>query len=350
MLSALFNLLLQYRQQLTAFVLLVAALTLMLAVRTAPPNLASVRELTLDLFVPIQRVVSSPLAFYQHMRRRFEEMQHLDQENQELKQALQNQRPDRLRMMELQKENQRLRILLRMRPDPTYHTVSARVVGDASSAFSHAFTLHAGTDDGVALNAAVVAARGLIGRVAQVGRHSALALSIHDLNSRVPVLDQRSRVRGIASGTNTHLLKMNFVPKEADVQQGDLVITSGVGGIFPKGVVVGHIVLVEPHVLFQQVMIAPAADVTLAEEARMLVRQPEAPGAPAPDRLQTTDPADGKPTPVNGVPSQPAAVGEAKRVPPMSPNEDVSRTAEGADPTTDALHRHETPDSLTWPR
>ncbi|MBF0588145.1 MAG: rod shape-determining protein MreC [Magnetococcales bacterium] len=276
MLSALLHLLQQNRRQITAGFLMLCALTLMLASRAAPPNLSTLYVVTLDLFGPVQRVLGSPLEFYRSARARYDEIRRVDQDNRALKASLASQSSDRVRMMELLKENRRLRTLLGIPTDPSYRMLAARIVGNSSSSFSRAFTLHIGSRHGVISDAAVVAADGLIGRVAHVGNNSTLALSIHDLNSRIPVMTQRTRIRGIASGTNTPVLHMAFVPKEADIMYGDRVITSGAGGVFPKGIMVGRVIEAQSHDagLFQKVVIRPEADADRVEEARLLIRQP----------------------------------------------------------------------------
>jgi rod shape-determining protein MreC len=110
-----------------------------------------------------------------------------------------------------------------------------------------------------------------------------VALTLQDLNSRVPVLVQRSRVRGMVTGNNGPMLGLEFIPKDVDIALDDLLLTSGTGGVFPKGLVVGRIVSISPKGdgLFQAVVVRPAVDASRAEEVRLLLPAEESPDVPA---------------------------------------------------------------------
>ena len=238
------------------------------------PGWDMLQETILDTIGPLLRIFQTPISAYRSVYERFQGWQHVEQENRKLKSELNRLRYLSVRMDELSLENQRLRLLLSINPDPSYRELVARITGDSSSAFVRSFLLNAGRDDGVVYEATAMASGGLLGRVVRVARHSSLILSLLDLNSRVPVLVQRSRVRAIVSGRNKPRLDMAFVPKGADVRVGDLLITSGVGSIFPKGLLVGRvhsIAATEETGLFHRISVQPAVDFDRTEEVRLLI-------------------------------------------------------------------------------
>ena len=87
----------------------------------------------------------------------------------------------------------------------------------------------------------------MVGRVDRVGNVYAKILLITDINSKIPVMVEKSRTRGILSGDNTSLPKMVFTPLDADLDVGDRIVTSGVAGVFPVGLPVGKVISVDKH-------------------------------------------------------------------------------------------------------
>jgi rod shape-determining protein MreC len=132
---------------------------------------------------------------------------------------------------------------------------TAAVVGDAGAPFVHTFLIDAGTERGVRKGMAALTPQGLAGRVVSVGRRSARVLLITDYNSKIPVVVERSRDHAILEGDNSAQPGLSFLPVNPSYQIGDLVLTSGDGGLVPPGLLVGRIssadkrkVSVEPFV------------------------------------------------------------------------------------------------------
>ena len=232
------------------------------------------QEFTLDTIGPLLRILQTPVGAYRSISDHLHGLQQVQQENRTLKLEL-----DRLRLLnvrndELSFENQRLRLILDMKSPPAQRTLVARVIGNSSSAFVHSLLLNVGRDDGVLIDSTVMATGGLMGRVVRVARNTALVLTLLDLNSHIPVLVQRSRVPAIVSGRNRSTLDMAFVSKGADVRVGDLLVTSGEGDIFPKGILVGQVQTIaasEETGLFHAIQVQPAADFSRTEEVRLLL-------------------------------------------------------------------------------
>jgi rod shape-determining protein MreC len=139
----------------------------------------------------------------------------------------------------LEWENRNLRQLLNFVPDPQSRAVGARVVANASNAFAHSVVVNAGTSDGVDRGHVVVTGEGLAGRVVAVSPRSALVLLTTDLNSRVPVLVGAERVRAILAGDNSEQPRLTHLLQDGAIREGDTVVTSGLAGGFPPGLMVG---------------------------------------------------------------------------------------------------------------
>ncbi|MBF0187213.1 MAG: rod shape-determining protein MreC [Magnetococcales bacterium] len=271
--GSLIALLKQYRSELTAVILLMVAVFLMLAVRTGTVTMHSVRGVIIDMVSPIQSLILSPRDAFYGARSWWTGIENLTLENQALRLQLQTLKAERIRTQSLAQENLRLRNLLNMPPKPGFIRLSARVRGESSSAFARSIILDAGTIDGLRRELAVVTPDGLVGRVAHVSQHGALVLTLLDINSRVPVLIQRSRVRGIIAGNNGSSLQMTYVAKGTDVAVEDMIVTSGTGGIFPKGLLVGRVAAIDRGGidLYQKVTVKPAVRFELLEEVSLLV-------------------------------------------------------------------------------
>ncbi|MBF0455231.1 MAG: rod shape-determining protein MreC [Magnetococcales bacterium] len=284
----LFALLKQYRNGLVAILVLVVALVLMLSVRSHDPGRRDlISDTVLDAVGPIQRVLLSPVVVYRQTQARITELRQLDQENTRMKAELKRLRPLGTLLEELAQENRRLHQLLNIPVDSSYYRIAARVVGDSSSAFARSLLINAGREEGVVVNATVVVPEGLLGRVVRVGAHTSLVLTLLDLNSRIPVVVQRSRERAIAAGFNGRKLQLEFVSKVADIEMDDRIITSGTGEGFPKGLVVGRVqqLISGGSGLFRQVTVVPAVDFDRAEEVVLLIplQTKEAEALPLPD-------------------------------------------------------------------
>ncbi len=172
------------------------------------------------------------------------------------------------RLAEAELENERLKRLLDFRETLRGDLVAARVVGRDATGLSRTLTIDRGEADGVKKGAAVLVPEGVVGQVFLVSGHAARVLLISDHNSGVDALVQRTRARGIVEGTVDGGCGLKFLKRTEDVQIGDLVVTSGLDGIFPKALPVGRVTAVDKRGqgLFQYAELAPDADFERLEE------------------------------------------------------------------------------------
>jgi rod shape-determining protein MreC len=174
-------------------------------------------------------------------------------------------------------EADRLQRLLAMRQASPAESLAARVVGKDATNWFKTILLDRGSLEGVRRNQPVLAPDGLVGRVIEVSPVSARVQLLTDPVSAVGGLIQRTRVTGIVSGNLGAGARVRYLPLMANVVVGDEVITSGVGGVFPKGIPIGRISAVERRsgALFQEATLQPAVDLSRLEEVLVLTA-PEA--------------------------------------------------------------------------
>jgi rod shape-determining protein MreC len=175
---------------------------------------------------------------------------------------------------ELQRENERLRRLLGYVEAQPRRTLAARVIAEDASSWFRTVEIDRGYEDGVIDGLPVVDAAGLVGRVVRSGPRSARVLLITDASSAVAVLVQDERIRGVCRGQGGGV-GLDFALIADDIKVSDGNITSGLGGVFPKGLVVGYVRSVqrERSGLFQTVEVEPAVDFAHLEEVLVVLKE-----------------------------------------------------------------------------
>jgi len=149
----------------------------------------------------------------------------------------------------------------------------ASVIGRDATQWVKMVFINKGTQDGIRENQPVVTNAGIVGHIVQAGVSTSKVLLIIDSRSAVDALFQESRVPGVIVGGGTDTCKMKYVPITAEVKVGDPVLSSGLGGIYPKGLMVGRVtgVIKGRQGLFQDIVISPSADLTRLEEVLVLL-------------------------------------------------------------------------------
>ena len=188
---------------------------------------------------------------------------------------------------EFEAENQRLRALLNYKESATqFDLLAARVIGRDPTTWSSMIVINRGSTDGVANDMAVVTEMGLVGHVIEAGLNTSKVQLILDPRSSVGTLVQRpeSRVAGIVEGdiNNPIMPKMINIPKNSDVIAGDMIVTSGFGGIYPKGIVIGRIkdVQNEESGLLKYGVVETTVNFQKLEDVAIIIQSREAPPDP----------------------------------------------------------------------
>jgi rod shape-determining protein MreC len=189
-----------------------------------------------------------------------------------------------MRLEEALQENARLAALLDYRKSFERTTVVARVIANDPRAEFKSITIDRGSADGIPLLAPVVGPRGLVGKVGTVGSHEARVLLINDPNSAVDAFVQRSRVRGLIVGSawrtelkaGYYLTRLEYLKRTSDIQEGDIVVTSGFDRVFPPGIPIGtvHDISASRYGVFSEASVVPFEN--LAELTEVMVVLPSA--------------------------------------------------------------------------
>lgn len=175
-------------------------------------------------------------------------------------------------LQETQKENLRLRKLLDFKEKLELKTVVARVIAKDVSTEFRTIRINRGTDDGIQKDMAVVNDQGIVGRILRATADTADVVTILDLLSAVDSVVRRSRVRGIVEGMTDEICQLKFALRTDDIVPGDVLISSGLGGIFPKGIPVGTVsdVTRKKYGITQSVEVRPSVDFSRLEEVLVL--------------------------------------------------------------------------------
>lgn len=201
--------------------------------------------------------------------------------NRDLSKELANLKSDLFRFDELAKENDRLKELLQFGQDIDRQKVLAQIVGwDASSDFK-SIRINKGQKDGIKLLSTVVTADGLVGYVYRLTDNFADILTILDADNKVDGLIERTRSHGIVEGLSKQRCLMKYVTRTEPIELNDLVLSSGLGNIYPKGIRIGSITRIErdSYGISQDVEISPSVDFSRLEEVIVLV-------SPIDDKMQ----------------------------------------------------------------
>lgn len=199
-------------------------------------------------------------------RRNLIQLQYLAQENVFLKDKLSAQE-------EFAQENKRLKGLLSLKEKSPYKLIAARVIARAADNWSCLIIVDKGKVQGIKPGMAVLASAGLAGKVVEAGPATSRIMLLNHPDFAVSGINQRSRQEGLVSGQLGSALMMRYLAKDADIQPGDTIITAGLTHMFPKGIVIGQVIIVGSDFsgLSKYAIIKPAVDPSAIEEALVIL-------------------------------------------------------------------------------
>jgi rod shape-determining protein MreC len=177
------------------------------------------------------------------------------------------------RLEELKTENSRLKELLGFGQEITGKRVLAQVVAWDISDYYKVLRINKGAKDGIKLQDAIITSGGLVGHIYRLADNFADVLTVLDVNHRVDVIIARTRVHGIVEGLSQNRCVVKYLPRAGQVKLGDVVITSGIGNIYPKGIKIGDVVKVEREMfgIGQYIEITPSVNFNSLEEVIVLI-------------------------------------------------------------------------------
>jgi rod shape-determining protein MreC len=248
----------RYQVQVSSAILLFVAATLLSANANRAERVDPLARFVLEAVYPLQLGVTRMTEGVSHLWQGYVDLIGIRAEAEALRERVRTLEGELTRMAEVGAENLRLHRLLEIRPEVGHPLVAARVIGWGASTRDRTMTLDKGERDGVVKGAAVLVPEGVVGHVFETSPSAARVLLISDHNSGVDSLVERSRVRGIVQGQLSDC-DLKYVKRGADVRAGDRLVTSGLDGIFPKGILIGDVVQVQTHErgLFQTITVEP---------------------------------------------------------------------------------------------
>ncbi len=253
-------------------------------------------------------------------------------ENRSLKQQIERMSLEQVRMSQDADQARRLQALLAFKEQFISATMAAQVIGSSGSEQSRSLYIDKGESAGIKPDMAVITADGIVGKVLRVYPSTSLVLLINDQSSGVGAILEKSRLQGILKGTSVGEVALEKVMSDETVPAGELVLTSGGDGVFPKGLLVGTVTKVAPgSELFLNIRVRPAANLNKLEEVLVVTKiderqaQPEQTGATRAvdilaERLPTVPPkpenAEKSAVPGPPAPSSTSSDAKPKTVPP----------------------------------
>jgi rod shape-determining protein MreC len=230
------------------------------------------KKIVLEAAAPVQSALSGSIKSVKDAWLRYILLVGLEEENKNLKKKVDELKKTLVTYQESHQEAQRLKKLLSIVDKYHYHFIAARVIGREQAALSRTVLINKGSSDGLKNGMPVVANPGVIGRLVDVSWNASRVLLLIDENSNIDVIVQRNRTQGIVSGAGSRGMILKYVSKAQDVQEGDVIISSGMGGVFPKGWLIGRVMHVDRKDagLFLKIDIAPFVDLSKLEEVLIL--------------------------------------------------------------------------------
>ncbi len=222
-------------------VLLLFLLGLFLLWRIDSPRVERFRAQVVDRVVPSFDWAMAPVTGTVNILRDFQSYRRIYQQNQELRRELQQMKAWKEAALQLEQENARLLDLNNVQLDPRLTYVTGVVLADSGSPFRQSVLLNVGGRDGIVDGWAAMDGLGLIGRISGVGNNTARVILLTDTSSRVPVTIQPSGQQALLIGDNTAAPPIDFIEDADQVRPGDRVMSSGDGGVFPAGLLVGQV-------------------------------------------------------------------------------------------------------------
>lgn len=251
-------------------VIIIAATIIILSsnIKNDKSSLRGAGSYSLAIMGPFQEILSYISGGFIYLWSSYFELVNTAEENQILKKDLEEARQNARKCEELEIANQRLRTYLNFKEKIDHPSIAAEIIGQDPSPWHNSILIDRGSDDGVAKGDAVVVPEGVVGQIVEVSSRYSKIMLIVDRNSAVDALVQRSRARGIIKGISEGKCRLEYALRKQDIQEGDVIITSGLDRVYPKGISIGSVskVTVKGPGVFQDIEVMPDVDFTKIEE------------------------------------------------------------------------------------
>ena len=239
------------------------------------PTWNPAEQVVIEITAPFQKLIKQTTKSTEELWLNYFRLVDVNHENTQLKNEIHVLKMANSRYRELLATQESLEELLQFKQTINRPVLAAQVIGLDPTGWFKSVIIDKGKWAGLRLDMPVVNAFGVVGRVVSVSSNYAKVLLIIDQNSAVDCLVQRSRDRGMLKGLMSEICKLDYVAKSNDITMGDIVVTSGLGGVFPKGLPVGRILDVKEisGELFKDIKIRTAVDFSKLEEVLVILEE-----------------------------------------------------------------------------
>lgn len=218
---------------------------------------------------PVNQMLHNTVNLFAKYYQVFTETEAIQQKNTQLQQENRELFRENALLKEKLASYKQIEKMIQFREYYNYEMISAQVIGREPSNWFHSVIIDLGSKDGVEADMGVATHRGLVGKVIEVEQHTSEVILLLDQGCSVGALVQRTREVGvIKGGVEGFYSYLDYIAHDADVQIGDIIVTSGMGSSIPKGIIIGRVVAIrkEKHELFQKILIKPEVDFNRLEE------------------------------------------------------------------------------------
>jgi rod shape-determining protein MreC len=239
------------------------------------------QEAVFGIFSEVQRAANTVTSGVRTSWQNYFALQQVREENERLKQEVSALQVRLQQERSLAQQSQSLQKLLDLKTNTALSTTAANVIAGSASPEFRTITIDKGTSDGVHADMAVIAPAGVVGRVIQPSSRASKVQLLIDRNAAAGALVERTRAQGVVVGTGAEELRMDYVSGSADVKAGDIVVTSGIDGIYPKGFTIGQIQSVRRGAgEYSSIVIRPVVDFSTLEAVLIVVTPASSAGDP----------------------------------------------------------------------
>jgi rod shape-determining protein MreC len=239
---------------------------------TTKRGVPMLEQAVFGVFSEVQRVANGVTTGVRTWWQNYFALQQVQEENERLKQQISALQIRLQQERSLAQQSQSLQKLLELKTSSELATTAANVIAGGASPEFRTITIDKGTSEGVHGDMAVISPAGIVGRVIQPSPRAAKIQLLIDRNAAAGAMVERTRAQGVVIGTGADELRMDYVSGSAEVKAGDVVVTSGIDGIYPKGFVIGQIQSVKRGAGgYSSIVIRPAVDFSALEAVLIVV-------------------------------------------------------------------------------
>jgi len=264
--------LMRHREGLLLVILIISSILIISRQVHDPTGMTYFRRSVITVVAPFQNGFSAAIGSVRSIWGNYLFLFGTRAENTKLREEVNQLRSEAQKLREELYRAGRLEEFSTYRYETGFTGMAAQVIGESSDPWTRTIVVNRGIQEGLKRNLPVVTPDGLVGSVIQTSDHSSIVRLIVDRSSRVPVLVSRSRARAILEGESSGTCQLKYLDRTEDVQEGDVVITSGLAGIYPRGIEVGTItqIVSRSHGLYQYAKVLPKAPINRLEDVLII--------------------------------------------------------------------------------